>query len=133
MTTPKRRPRRYTGLVTGLPVGFARTRGDGPGRYNPTRYTLWKQAAGTIAQGVRRGRPKLEGPVGIELVVTAEGIVFEVWETAVSKARAKRLRGDLDNYAKALIDALQGVLYDNDRQVETITARFAEDLEEPLP
>ena len=133
MSKPKLRPRRYTGLVTGLPVGFARTRGDGAARFNPSRYTLWKTAAGTIAQGVRRGRPKLEGPVGIELVVTPEGIVFEVWETAVSKARGKRLRGDLDNYAKALIDALQGVLYENDRQVETITARFAEDLEEPLP
>ena len=87
MTQPKLRPRRYSGLVTGLPVGFARTRGDA--RYNPSRYTLWKVAAGTIAQGVRRGRPKLEGPVGIELVVTAEGIVFEVWETAVTKARVK--------------------------------------------
>ncbi len=133
MTQPRLRPRRYSGLVTGLPVGFARTRGDGAGRYNPTRYTIWKDGAGVIAQGIRRGRPQLEGPVGIELVVTPAGIVFEVWETAVPKTRGKRLRGDLDNYAKAIIDALQGVLYENDRQVETITVRFAEDLEEPSP
>jgi len=64
-------------------------------------------------------------------VVSPEGIAFEVWETAVSEARGT-LQGDLDNYAKALIDALQGVLYKNDRQVETITVRFSIDIEEPV-
>lgn len=128
MSQPKVRPRRYTGLVIGPPHPFARTRGGtGGARFNPEKYRTWKEAAGFIAQGIRRGRPKLEGPVGIELVITPDGIIFEVWETAVSEARGT-LRGDLDNYAKALIDALQGVLYKNDRQVETITVRFAEDL-----
>jgi Holliday junction resolvase RusA-like endonuclease len=130
MTKPRTRPRRYTGLVVGPPAPFARTRGTlGGVRYNPAKYTTWKDAAGVIAQGIRRGRPKLEGPVGIELVVTPAGLVFEVWEIAVPETRGT-LRGDLDNYAKAIIDALQGVLYENDRQVETITVRFAPDLEE---
>lgn len=132
MSQPKLRPRRYTGLVTGTPRPFARTRGAGAGRYNAEDYTIWKAAVGVIAQGIRRGRPKLDGPIGVEIVITPDGIVFEVWETATSPARGS-LRGDLDNYAKALIDGLQGALYANDRQVETITVRFAKDLEEPLP
>ncbi len=132
MTKPRTRPRRYTGLVVGPPAPFARTRGAGAKRWNPERYRTWKEAAGTVAQGIRRGRPKLDGPVGIELVITPAGLVFEVWDTAVPKTRGT-LRGDLDNYAKAIIDALQGVLYENDRQVETITVRFAPDLEEPQP
>lgn len=32
-----------------------------------------------------------------------------------------RAKGDVDNYAKVLLDSLQGVFYENDRQVRTIT------------
>ena len=38
------------------------------------------------------------------------------------KVYRKRHAGDLDNYLKVLLDALQGVAFTNDRQVQTILA-----------
>jgi len=34
----------------------------------------------------------------------------------------KKLRGDLDNYVKCVLDALQGVAFKNDRQIDKLTA-----------
>ena len=126
---------RFAGTILGRPVPFARTRGEGTARYNPAGYATWKEAAGFVALGVRKGRAPLVGPLGAELVVTPDGIAFEVYELEPDTgARGLYgLRGDLDNYVKATLDGLQKVLFADDRQVETITAHFATDLEEPKP
>lgn len=42
-----------------------------------------------------------------------------------------RKSGDLDNYLKVLLDALQGVFYRNDSQVREIHATLHEDRHEP--
>jgi len=123
---------RYAGTIHGRPVPFARTRGQGQtGRYNPERYRQWKEAAGFVALGIRQGQPPLVGPLGAELVVTPDGIAFEVFELPLLTGSRAGLRGDLDNYVKATLDGIQKVLFADDRQIETITAHFATDLEEP--
>lgn len=40
-------------------------------------------------------------------------------------------RGDLDNYLKVLLDALEGVLYENDKQITEIHAFRYDDKENP--
>ena len=124
---------RFTGTILGRPVPFARTRGDGADRYNPAGYATWKEAAGFVALGVRKGRAPLVGPLGAELVVTPDGIAFEVFELEPDTGARAGLRGDLDNYVKATLDGLQKVLFADDRQIETIRGHFAADLEEPKP
>ena len=34
--------------------------------------------------------------------------------------KAKRLRGDIDNYAKSLLDALNRIVWEDDRQIDTL-------------
>lgn len=44
------------------------------------------------------------------------------WSVSATFHRYKR-RGDLDNLLKAVLDAFEGVLWDNDVQVDSFTAR----------
>ena len=99
-------------------------------RITPERYRTWKDITQAhLVMGVE----KIEGPVELDLQITPEGIMCAI--TPSHLARVKYLRGDIDNYAKAVMDALQppkgggrGVIED-DRQVVQLTARF---VEEPL-
>ena len=54
------------------------------------------------------GHEPAAGPIGIDL------------EFAPTKGR----RGDIDNYIKTVLDALNGWAWKDDRQIETITASF---------
>lgn len=59
---------------------------------------LWKEA----------GHGKLSGEVGVTIVVP------------------RAMRGDLDNIAKFVLDALRGVAYDDDRSVSELHVRRAD-------
>jgi len=59
-------------------------------------------------------------PVNIEVDVAVDKICVEI--TKVDH-KPKGMRGDLDNYVKAIMDALNGEAFEDDRQVVEITAR----------
>lgn len=63
--------------------------------------------------------PLFEGPIWVDMVFRADRtqVVIEDWHGDKSS-----LRGDLDNYSKLVLDALQGIAYANDRQVMYMTA-----------
>jgi len=44
--------------------------------------------------------------------------------------RRKHKRGDIDNYLKVLFDALQGVVYVNDKQIKKVEVEIIEGAEE---
>ena len=56
----------------------------------------------------------IDGPVGVEVQVY----------------RARKT-GDLDNYLKVLLDAMQGFLYGNDKQITTLLAYRHDDAKNP--
>lgn len=102
-------------VVPGRPIAWARTAtGAGGRRHNPARYAAWKQtAAGFIAAAAHFGW--LEPPVAVRVVVRAD--LLEIF--AVGQGGADRpggVTGDVDNYAKAALDALTaaGVIGDDD-------------------
>lgn len=84
------------------------------------RYTgrvFTSKEAGAYKNAVRLENaflPKLDGPVVVNLTVFRP---------------AKR--GDLDNFLKVMLDALQGVLYENDNQIVEIHAWREDDKENP--
>jgi Holliday junction resolvase RusA-like endonuclease len=137
MTAPRRG--RISGTIPGKPVAFARTGFEvitdtgKRRRINPARYTQWKTAAGYYALQHRArwrlGGP-LEGPLGIDIIVAPDGVAYEVFELATNE-RPKGIRGDLDNYVKATLDALTGVAFADDAQIHFITAHLSTDLEDP--
>ena len=93
--TPKGRPR------------FAVTRGGRPRTYTPdaTRAYETKIYAAARAAMIRAQATVTDEPVGVELVFRLTG----------------GRRPDVDNLAKAVLDALNGVVFRDDRQIERLT------------
>lgn len=87
------------------PVPFPRPASNGKRRYNPPRYTNFKNALGLFASRAMHGQAPFTGAVKL----TAE-IQKKIAPTALKF-------GDWDNHAKAICDALSGICYRDDRQI----------------
>ena len=98
----------------------------GHGRaYMPSKYVSWKRdAAMLLKTAMASNRIELiELETDIQVRVQFRfgrdaGIVLEVSEME----RNGRPRGDLDNYLKAISDAMNGIVYADDRQIARIEA-----------
>lgn len=87
------------------PVPFPRPASNGKRRYNPKRYTDFKDTLGLIARQAMHGRAPFVGAIKI----TAH-VYKKIIPTALNF-------GDWDNHAKAISDALQGICFLDDRQI----------------
>lgn len=109
--------------VPGRPVPAARPRFSSRSgtTYTPAPYSEWKSEA---AWRMRTGTPgTFDGPVAVGVSVGVDGVTVTV--EGAPLLRPKGLRGDLDNYVKAALDALQdsGVI-GNDVAVQSVSASF---------
>lgn len=105
--------------VPGKPVAWARTRG-GKIRFTPSLQRTAMADYKVMAKAAMRGRPPIEGPVSLEVVV--------VWPPSPSWSRKKRERThwrtgrpDIDNLAKLVGDALNGITWIDDAQITHLT------------
>jgi Holliday junction resolvase RusA-like endonuclease len=98
---PKGRPR------------FARGRA-----YTPPETVAFEHAVGVA--WLESGGPCFDGPVEVELTFTKDSI--EVCVRALDADRKSPLRGDVDNYAKSVLDGLNVVAFGDDRRVLRLTA-----------
>lgn len=64
------------------------------------------------------GLPKLEG----NLQITVNFQKDNIWVQIISVKEESKLRGDVDNYVKSLLDGLNGVAYDDDKQIVNLKA-----------
>lgn len=97
------------------------------GRAKTTRYMTWLRAAGWIAKA--QNPEHVPGPVRIELDVGEKETTIRVFPT--EKTRPKGVRGDQDNYVKAIFDLLgtngEGIgVIDDDRMVQAHSVRWGE-------
>lgn len=108
----------YTVVVDQKPKVKARPRHTKGGKVFTPKSTLenedvvaaaWKDQVGEI----------ITGPVEVTLCYDPESTVIHV---TTSPHKAKTLRGDLDNYIKLTLDALNGVAWEDDGQVVRINA-----------
>ena len=106
----------YYGKIT--PKGRPRF---GKRRARTPKHTKKFEEALALRALVARGTlPPISGPVGVEIVAC--------YQCPKSKDPGDPCyggggRGDLDNVIKAVNDALNGVLYEDDRQIVSISAR----------
>ena len=92
---------------------------QGKRRYNQPRYTLFKDVVGHIAKIAMKGRAPLAGKIKLK----ADFFKLK------PKNIASRRWGDVDNYLKAILDALNGICYADDSQV--VEVRAAKNIGEP--
>ena len=93
-------------------VPFKRVMG-GSHRYNEQRYSEYKDVLGYYALQAMQGRNPFSGAIKLSV---------DVYKPK-PKDITSRNWGDIDNHVKAVMDALTGICYDDDRQVCEIHAR----------
>lgn len=94
--------------IPGKPVPCPRPRVSRHGTFYPLTYTDWLEEARWILRDAcvkQNGGRRLEGPLRARLVFAgAHG------------------SADIDNLVKSVLDAAQGAMFDNDRQVTELAA-----------
>jgi len=102
--------------VEGQPTPKGRPRvGKGGHAYTPHKTRMYETSVKWAARQAMGPRDPMVGDVALELRVYC---------------RDGR-RGDLDNYVKALADGMNGIVYDDDRQVVRYTAELLFDKDNP--
>lgn len=96
--------------VRGRPVPWERIGGTGRSSYVPARTAAWKERVGWAARQAHRGRP-VAGRVTVAIAVHL----------------MPGAAGDVDNYAKAILDAMTGVVYLDDQQVRRLVVEVVDD------
>jgi len=96
--------------------------------YPPTVNHMYRRARGHLALTPEA----LAFRHAVRMIAMVQGVTPLVGPVAVFlDVYRPRRRGDLDNILKATIDALQGLAYRDDDQVEQITAQRYEDKRAP--
>lgn len=108
--------------VFGRPMPKVRPRFDSRTKnaYMPREYKEWK--ADVHLQAKLLKMPEFEGPVALSVALHGDSTLLQV--SSLESTRPKHVTGDVDNYAGAYMDALQGIAYKNDSQVHDLRGRF---------
>lgn len=119
--------RHLTAIIPGPPITWGRPVDTGGRRLNPARYRRWKSDA-VIALQVAAGMRSFAGEIDVDIILHPDRVEISIDETETRRP-GTGIRGDVDNYAKAVLDAIQaaGVIA-NDRDVTVMTVRIARDL-----
>ena len=116
--------------VPGKPIAQPRPRatirGAHAGVYNPPTADAWKKEVQFRARGVMLGKSPTSAPLIAELVFEMPGVSKLYTKSAFSAEGRKHLwngalyhtqKPDCDNLEKAVLDALTGIVYDDDAQI----------------
>lgn len=119
--------------VPGKPVPMARPRVTSHGTYTPARCRKYKEAVTWVAKQAMKGKEPLDGA----LVCRVE-LYFDI-PTSYTHGRRMAAKyniqkpigkntGDTDNHAKAVLDALKGICWNDDSQVTKliVTKRYTD-------
>jgi|TARA_R110000787_G_scaffold47323_1_gene114582 Holliday junction resolvase RusA-like endonuclease len=108
----------YTVIIERRPKVKARPRHTKSGKVFTPASTLKEEDHVAQAWKEQVGE-KISGPVEVSVIYSPDATILHVTS---SPHNAKTLRGDLDNYVKLTLDALNEVAWDDDRQVVRLNA-----------
>ncbi len=101
--------------VPGNPIPKQSFRYKKGGGYQPKRVTEWEQIVAWYALEAMWGNLLLEGDLKVEL----------------NFKRKNKRKCDLDNLSKAVLDACNGIVWEDDRQIIDLRITKAHDKENP--
>jgi Holliday junction resolvase RusA-like endonuclease len=112
----------------GTPIGksrprFGRTKTGGVVTYTPQKTRDYERALKSFAQVAMIGKTMLEGPVKVTITAYFSHKTKTGWHVS---------RPDLDNIIKAVLDALNEIVFDDDAAVCEIVASKKYDNEERI-
>lgn len=110
--------KQHTIVIPSRPVPKGRPRLGRRGRVFTPVKTLEAEALVNGAWQMSDG-PIFEGPVWIRIEFTPTSMEITVGE---SELELSKLRGDIDNYVKTIMDGLNGVAWADDKQVHHVEA-----------
>ena len=122
--------RRVTFHVPGQPVAKGRprsfVRGGKIGHHTPEKTIRYESTVALAAQQAMAGAEMIEGPV--QLSIIASFLIPQSWSERKKTQAANGDvmpcgRPDLDNVAKAISDACNGIVWRDDSQVVTLIVR----------
>ena len=113
--------------IPGNPVPMGRPRVTTPGgharAYLPLKTRQWLDKAAVHVLGAWR-KPPWEGPVGVRVRCVSSRPQRLLRKKDPEGRMPRPVRGDIDNYAKSLLDCLQmGGVYGDDGQVVYLSCR----------
>ena len=105
-------------VIHGKPVGkarprFGRRKNGGVVTYTPRETKNYEQSVATLAQCAMFGKAMLQGAVKVTI---------DVYFSHKTKKGYHVSRPDLDNIIKAILDGLNGVVFDDDAAVAVLVA-----------
>ena len=123
-------------IVPGKPQGKARarsfrTKSGGIGHFTPDKTVLYENLIKTIClEEMKENQKKYEGPVFLEI----RALFHPIKKLINTKAKEKNFysnddlpcpicKPDADNIAKVVKDALNGIAYDDDKQVASLSVQ----------
>ena len=101
-----------------MPVPFPRPASNGKRRFNPKRYSDFKDALSIYAKIAMKGAEPIKGEVKLH----ADFFRPKPRPRKGQKPQVSFI-GDVDNYLKAVMDSLIGICYIDDRQVTVFSGR----------
>lgn len=108
--------------IPGRPVPWQRVRTNQGRFFTPEETREYEQAVAWVARASKHKIGKSAVDVSIELHEDKAIVVI----TPLPDAKPRRLRGDVDNYAKSILDGLtKGEMWEDDRQVRQLHLIFA--------
>jgi len=123
-TTSERlvRMRKWTARLAIKPRVKQRPRVTKNGSYTPKETKEYEAAVAALWLEQLNG-VTFDGPIGVEVGIGDSDVIVTVYSLD-DTMRPKGIRGDMDNYGKAILDGLNGVAFKDDRQIEQLYIYF---------
>ena len=84
--------------------------------FTPPKTIEFEKNVGEAWAAAHEGMDPLEGPLGCQVIIMSNHIQVDVWELEEA-SRPKYITGDIDNYVKSILDALNTIAYLDDKQI----------------